>query len=69
MKALEENNQVRDKTNNTGRNIIPSGEHLEDAKLPSKTWDNIDSHSSTLRNKSKLNSSDGHTTMSRQGKE
>ena len=68
-KALEEDDQVKNKTNNTGRNEIPSGEHLEYAKISRKTWDNVGSHSSTLRNKSELKSSDAHTTTSRQGEE
>ena len=38
-KALEEDDQVEDETNNAGRNKVTSGEHLEDAKIPSKTWD------------------------------
>ena len=43
-KALEEDDQVKDKTNNAGRNEIPPGEHLEDTKIPSKTWDIVGSH-------------------------
>ena len=33
-KALEEDDQFKNETNNTGRKEIPSGEHLEDAKMP-----------------------------------
>ena len=68
-KAPEEDDQFKNETHNTGRNKIPSGEHLEDDKIPSKIWDNVGSHSSTSRNKSELNSSDDHATMSRQGDE
>ena len=68
-KALEKDDQGEDKTNNAGRNKLPPGEQLEDAKIPSKTWDNLGSHSSTSHNKSEPKSSDDHTTMSRQGGE
>ena len=46
---------------------ISPGEHLENVKIPSKTWDNVVSHTSTSRNESDPNSSDNHTTMFRQG--
>ena len=66
-KALEKEDQGKDKTKNAGRNKIPPEEHLEDVKIPSKTWDNVDSHASTLRNERDQISSDDYTTMSRQG--
>ena len=67
VKVLEEDDQVKDKTNYAGRNKIPPGEHLKDIKILSKSWDNVGSHSITSRNKNEPKSSDDHTTMSRQG--
>ena len=60
-KALETDDQGKDKIKNAGRNEIPPGKHLENVKIPSKTCDNVCSYSSTSRNENDPNSSDDHT--------
>jgi len=44
-----------------------SWEHLEDVVIPSKTWYNGVSHTSSSRNDSDLDANDGDTTIPRQG--
>ena len=68
-KALEEEDQVKNEKSNAERNKLPSGEHLENTKTPSKTWDNGGSHSSTSHYNSEPKKSDILTTTSRQGEE
>ena len=57
------------KTRKAERNKIYTWERLGDVKIPSKTWDYVVSHTSSLRKGSDPVTSDDHTTMSRQGKE
>ena len=54
---------------NAGKNGNNSWEHLEDVVIPSKTWYNGVSHTSSSRNDSDLNANDGNTTIPRQGEE
>jgi len=54
---------------NAGENGDNSWEHLEDVVIPSKTWYNGVSHTSSSRNDSDLNANDGDTTIPRQGEE
>ena len=42
-----------------------SWEHLKDVKLPSKTWDDVVSHTSTPRKEGDSNVSDDQTTLSK----
>ena len=58
-----------DRINNAGEGEILPWEHLEDVKMPGKTWDSVVSHTSTSRNDGDPNPSDGQTTMSRQDEE
>ena len=57
------------KTRNAKRNKIFPWEHLDNVKIPSKTWDNVVSRTRSSPNENDLNPSDDHTTMSRQGEE
>ena len=68
-KALEEKERVKNKTSNVETNKQPSGEHLNNAKTPSKTWDNVGSYSSTSHYNSEPKTSDDDATMPRQGEE
>ena len=52
---------------NAGKNGNNSWEHLEDVVIPSKTWYNGVSHTSSSRNDSDLDANDGDTTIPRQG--
>ena len=54
-----------DKIRNAEDDGLVQWEHLEEVKIPGKTWDNVVSHTSTSRNDDEPNPSDEQTTMSR----
>ena len=62
-------NTRNDQDNMRNAREMLNWEHLEDAKIPSKTWDRIVSHRSTSHSEGDANPSDKRRTMSGQGEE